>query len=47
MNLRHLAYGACCALALAYLAAANARGYVPFLYTTHHGVGGTANHYHK
>jgi hypothetical protein len=45
--LRKVIYGTACALALLYLAVANARGYVPFVTSTHHGSMGTANHFHK
>ncbi len=41
-------YLGACATALFYLAVANARGYVPFVFTTQHGSGGgTSGHFHK
>ena len=47
MNWRNAIYGAFCALALTYLAVANARGYIPFATSAQRGFGGTANHFHK
>jgi hypothetical protein len=47
VNWRNLIYGLVCALCLVYLALANARGYIPFVSSVRHGVGGTANHFHK
>jgi hypothetical protein len=42
-----LGYAALCLIALAYLAAANAEGYVPFASPTARASQHTANHFHK
>jgi hypothetical protein len=47
MLTRRLIYGALCLVALLYLGAANARGYVPFAAPITKAVDHNASHYHK
>jgi hypothetical protein len=48
MDLRAWIYALVCLIGLGYLGAANARGYVPFVFNSSHGAAfGTANHFHK
>jgi hypothetical protein len=47
MDLRRWIYALACLLGLAYLATANARGYVPFVSNSTHSSFATANHFHK
>ncbi len=47
INLRAASYVLVCAIALLYLAVANAEGYVPFATPTSRSSEHTVNHFHK